>query len=185
MLERLVDIAATEMGIDRVELRRRNMIPKEAYPYQTPVMMQYDSGDPKGCLAKACGRRGLGGFAARKAQSAQQGKLRAASSISTYVEACGLAPSRIAGQLGARGGLYESATVRVHPTGQVTVLIGTHNHGQGHETTFAQIVGEKLGVAVREYRSHVRGHRQSAVRHGHLWVALARRRWAGAGEGLG
>jgi aerobic carbon-monoxide dehydrogenase large subunit len=62
------------------------------------------------------------------------------------VEACGLAPSRIAGQLGARGGLYESATVRVHPTGQVTVLIGTHNHGQGHETTFAQIVGEKLGV---------------------------------------
>ena len=71
----------------------------------------------------------------------------AASAISTYVEACGLAPSRFAGRLGARGGLYESATVRVHPTGQVTVLIGTHNHGQGHETTFAQIVSEKLGVA--------------------------------------
>ncbi len=86
------------------------------------------------------------GFAARKAQSARQGKLRGVG-ISTYVEACGLAPSRIAGQLGARGGLYESATVRVHPTGQVTVLIGTHNHGQGHETTFSQIVSEKLGVA--------------------------------------
>src|SRR6478736_9371817 len=145
VLERLVDIAATQLGIDRVEIRRRNMIPKEAYPYQTPVMMQYDSGDPKGCLAKATDLADWAGFPARKAQSARQGKLRGIG-ISTYVEACGLAPSRIAGQLGARGGLYESATVRVHPTGQVTVLIGTHNHGQGHETTFAQIVGEKLGV---------------------------------------
>jgi carbon-monoxide dehydrogenase large subunit len=145
VLERLVDIAATQMGIDRVEIRRRNMIPKEAYPYQTPVMMQYDSGDPKGCLAKATDVADWAGFPARKAQSARRGKLRGIG-MSTYVEACGLAPSRIAGQLGARGGLYESATVRVHPTGQVTVLIGTHNHGQGHETTFAQIVGEKLGV---------------------------------------
>src|SRR5580693_4071382 len=145
VLERLVDIAATRMGIDRVEIRRRNMIPKEAYPYQTPVMMRYDSGDPKGCLAKAMNVADWAGFVARKEQSARQGKLRGIG-ISTYVEACGLAPSRIAGQLGARGGLYESATVRVHPTGQVTVLIGTHNHGQGHETTFAQIVGEKLGV---------------------------------------
>jgi aerobic carbon-monoxide dehydrogenase large subunit len=149
VLERLVDIAATQMGIDRVEIRRRNMIPKEAYPYQTPVMMQYDSGDPKGCLARAIDVADWSGFAARKAQSARQGKLRGIG-ISTYVEACGLAPSRIAGQLGARGGLYESATVRVHPTGQVTVLIGTHNHGQGHETTFAQIVGEKLGVAFED-----------------------------------
>jgi aerobic carbon-monoxide dehydrogenase large subunit len=145
VLERLVDIAAAQMGIDRVEIRRRNMIPKEAYPYQTPVMMRYDSGDPKGCLAKAMNVADWAGFVARKEQSARQGKLRGIG-ISTYVEACGLAPSRIAGQLGARGGLYESATVRVHPTGQVTVLIGTHNHGQGHETTFAQIVGEKLGV---------------------------------------
>ena len=108
-------------------------------------MMQYDSGDPKGCLAKAMEVADWAGFPARKAQSARQGKLRGIG-MSTYVEACGLAPSRIAGQLGARGGLYESATVRVHPTGQVTVLIGTHNHGQGHETTFAKIVGEKLGV---------------------------------------
>jgi carbon-monoxide dehydrogenase large subunit len=121
------------------------MIPKEAYPYQTPVMMRYDSGDPKACLAKAMNVADWGGFVTRKEQSARRGKLRGIG-VSTYVEACGLAPSRIAGQLGARGGLYESATVRVHPTGQVTVLIGTHNHGQGHETTFAQIVGEKLGV---------------------------------------
>jgi carbon-monoxide dehydrogenase large subunit len=145
VLERLVDIAAMQMGMDRAEIRRRNMIPKEAYPYQTPVMMQYDSGDPKGCLAKAMEIADWAGFPARMAQSARRGKLRGIG-MSTYVEACGLALSRIAGQLGARGGLYESATVRVHPTGQITVLIGTHNHGQGHETTFAQIVGEKLGV---------------------------------------
>ena len=122
------------------------MIPKEAYPYQTPVMVEYDSGDPKGCLDKALAASDWAGFAKRKAASASNGKLRGIG-LSTYVEACGLAPSRIAGRLGARGGLYESATVRVHPTGQVTVLIGTHNHGQGHETTYAQIVCEKLGVS--------------------------------------
>jgi aerobic carbon-monoxide dehydrogenase large subunit len=145
VLERIVDVAATEMGIDRVELRRRNIIPKEAYPYQTPVIVQYDSGDPMGCLEGALAAADVAGFGARKAQSAKSGKLRGIG-YSTYVEACGLAPSRLAGQLGARGGLYESATVRVHPSGNVTVLIGTHNHGQGHETTFAQIVSEKLGV---------------------------------------
>jgi carbon-monoxide dehydrogenase large subunit len=146
VLERLVDIAATQLGLDKAEIRRRNMIPKEAYPYQTPVMVQYDSGDPKGCLERSLEVADYAGFAARKAASARTGKLRGIG-LSTYVEACGLAPSRIAGRLGARGGLYESATVRVHPSGQITVLIGTHNHGQGHETTFAQIVCEKLGVA--------------------------------------
>ncbi len=145
VVERLVDVAAAEMGIDRVEIRRRNIIPKEAYPYQTPVLVEYDSGDPLGCLENALVEADVAGFPARKSASASAGKLRGIG-FSTYVEACGLAPSRIAGRLGARGGLYESATVRVHPTGQVTVLIGTHNHGQGHETTFAQIVSEKLGV---------------------------------------
>jgi carbon-monoxide dehydrogenase large subunit len=134
------------MGIDRIELRRRNMIPKEAYPYQTPVLVEYDSGDPEGCLDEAMSIADTAGFAARRSASARVGKFRGLG-FSTYVEACGLAPSRFAGRLGARGGLYESATVRVHPTGHVTVLIGTHNHGQGHETTFAQIVSEKLGVA--------------------------------------
>jgi aerobic carbon-monoxide dehydrogenase large subunit len=145
VLERLVDVAATGLGMDRAEIRRRNMIPKEAYPYQTPVLVEYDSGDPRGCLEKALEVGDWAGFGERKAQSARAGKLRGIG-LSTYVEACGLAPSRIAGRLGARGGLYESATVRVHPTGHVTVLIGTHNHGQGHETTFAQIVCDKLGV---------------------------------------
>jgi aerobic carbon-monoxide dehydrogenase large subunit len=145
LLERLVDVAAAEMGIDKVEIRRRNLIPKEAYPYQTPVMLQYDSGDPAACLDKALAVADWTGFPARKAASAGRGKLRGIG-LATYIEACGLAPSRIAGRLGARGGLFESATVRVHPTGDITVLIGTHNHGQGHETTFAQIVSEKLGV---------------------------------------
>ncbi|HTW29130.1 MAG TPA: xanthine dehydrogenase family protein molybdopterin-binding subunit [Acetobacteraceae bacterium] len=145
VLERLVDVAAAEMGIDRVTIRRRNMIPKEAYPYQTPVMMEYDSGDPAGCLDRALALADWDGFAARRAEAAKRGAWRGIG-LATYVEACGLAPSRIAGRLGARGGLYESATVRVHPTGDVTVLIGTHNHGQGHETTFAQIVSDKLGI---------------------------------------
>jgi carbon-monoxide dehydrogenase large subunit len=145
VLERLVDIAATEMKIDKAEIRRMNMIPKEAYPYQTPVMVKYDSGDPKGCLEKSLTLADYAGFQIRQAASARQGKYRGIG-LSTYVEACGLAPSRLAGQLGARGGLYESATVRVQPTGHVTVLIGTHNHGQGHETTFAQIVSERLGI---------------------------------------
>ncbi len=145
LLERLVDVAAAEMGISKVEIRRRNLIPKEAFPYQTPVMLEYDSGDPAACLVRALEVADWGGFAARKAESAKRGKLRGIG-LATYIEACGLAPSRIAGRLGARGGLFESATVRVHPTGDITVLIGTHNHGQGHETTFAQIVSEKLSV---------------------------------------
>ncbi len=145
VLERLVDVAAAEMGIDRVEIRRRNMIPKDAYPYQTPVMMEYDIGDPEGCLDKALEIADWAGFAKRKAESAHDGKYRGIG-LSTYVEACGLAPSRVVGRLGVRGGLFESATVRVHPTGHVTVLMGTHNHGQGHETTFAQIASERLGI---------------------------------------
>jgi carbon-monoxide dehydrogenase large subunit len=149
VVERLVDIAAIELGIDKTEIRRRNMIPRSAFPYQTPVMMKYDSGDPEGCLDKVLALADQAGFAARRAESAARGKLRGLG-LSTYIEACGLAPSRIAGQLGARGGLYESATVRVHPTGHVTVLIGTHSHGQGHETTFAQIVAQKLGVAFED-----------------------------------
>ncbi len=144
-LERLVDVAAIEMKIDKAEIRRRNIIRMEAYPYQTPVMMHYDSGDPLGCMDKALLAADWEGFPARKAEAAKRGKLRGIG-LCTYVEACGLAPSRIAIRLGVRGGLFESAAVRVHPTGQVTVLMGTHSHGQGHETTCAQIVSQKLGI---------------------------------------
>ncbi|MFN0301953.1 MAG: xanthine dehydrogenase family protein molybdopterin-binding subunit [Burkholderiales bacterium] len=144
-LERLVDVAAIEMKIDKAEIRRRNIIRIGAYPYQTPVMMNYDSGDPLGCMDKALHAADWKGFPARKAEAAQRGKLRGIG-LCTYVEACGLAPSRIAIRLGVRGGLFESAAVRVHPTGHVTVLMGTHSHGQGHETTCAQIVSQKLGI---------------------------------------
>ena len=100
VLERLVDVAASDLGIDKAEIRRRNMIPKEAYPYQTPVMVEYDSGDPKGCLEKALAASDRASFAKRKSASASNGTLRGIG-LSTYVEACGLAPSRIAGRLGA------------------------------------------------------------------------------------
>ncbi len=146
VVERLVDVAATEMGIDRVEMRRRNMIPQGSLSLPDPgAWWSTTPAIPRAASMRRWSRADLKGFAARKSASARDGKFRGLG-LSTYVEACGLAPSRFAGRLGARGGLYESATVRVHPTGQVTVLIGTHNHGQGHETTFAQIVSEKLGV---------------------------------------
>ena len=106
-------------------------------------MMEYDSGDPLGCLDERLPQPI--GMASKRSRNRPRGKFRGIG-LCTYVEACGLAPSRIAIRLGVRGGLFESATVRVHPTGHVTVLMGTHNHGQGHETTCAQIVSEKLGI---------------------------------------
>jgi aerobic carbon-monoxide dehydrogenase large subunit len=147
LLERLVDKAAREMKIDRVELRRRNFIPRDGFPYQTPVALQYDSGDYQSTLDLALKKAGYADFEARRAEAKKRGRLRGIG-ISTYIEACGIAPSAVVGSLGARAGLYEVATVRVHPTGSVTVLTGTHSHGQGHETTFAQIVAETLGVSL-------------------------------------
>lgn len=147
LLERLVDIAAETTGIDRVELRKRNFIRADAYPYQTQVALQYDSGDYLGCLEQALISGDVAGFPARKAESEKRGKLRGLG-YSTYVEACGIAPSAVVGSLGARAGLYEVGTIRVHPTGSVTVFTGTHSHGQGHETTFAQLVASQLGLPV-------------------------------------
>jgi carbon-monoxide dehydrogenase large subunit len=145
LLERLVDRAARETGIDKVELRRKNFISPDSFPYQTPVALEYDSGNYHACLDKALEMVDYGGFDKRRADSAAAGKLRGVG-FSTYIEACGLAPSNVAGQLGARAGLYEAGTIRVNPTGSVTVLTGSHSHGQGHETTFSQLVTEALGV---------------------------------------
>lgn len=147
LLERLVDEAARVSGIDRAEIRRRNFIPADAYPYQTPVALQYDSGDYAGCLDAALKAADYDGFAARKAASEAAGKLRGIG-LSTYLEACGIAPSAVVGSLGARAGLFEVGKIRVHPTGSVTVFTGTHSHGQGHETTFAQVVADALGVGI-------------------------------------
>jgi carbon-monoxide dehydrogenase large subunit len=145
LLERLVDVIAHDTGIDRVELRRKNFIPADAFPYQTPVALQYDSGDYQTTLRVALENADWAGFEARRAEAQKRGKLRGIG-ISTYLEACGIAPSAVVGSLGARAGLYEVAEIRVHPTGSVTVFTGTHSHGQGHETTLAQLVVSQLGV---------------------------------------
>ena len=147
VVERLVDAAARETGIDRVELRRRNLIAPDAFPYQTPVALQYDSGNFAGALDQALELAQAGGFEKRQETAKKAGKLRGLG-FSTYIEACGAAPSNVAGAIGARAGLYESAEVRFHPTGSVTVFTGSNSHGQGHETTFAQIVADRLGVPI-------------------------------------
>ncbi len=145
LLERLVDRAAKVMGIDPIELRRRNFIKPDDYPYQTPVALEYDSGNYDATVDQALELADYANFEQRRKESANRGKLRGVG-VATYIEACGIAPSNVAGALGARAGLYEVGTVRVNPTGSVTVLTGSHSHGQGHETTFAQLVTEALGV---------------------------------------
>jgi carbon-monoxide dehydrogenase large subunit len=145
LLERLVDTICHDTGADPIAIRLQNFIPKDAFPYQTPVALQYDSGDYFTTLEVAMKNADYAGFPARKAAAAAKGKLRGIG-ISTYLEACGIAPSAVVGSLGARAGLYEVANIRVHPTGSVSVFTGTHSHGQGHETTLAQLVTSQLGV---------------------------------------
>ncbi|WP_299453465.1 xanthine dehydrogenase family protein molybdopterin-binding subunit, partial [uncultured Pigmentiphaga sp.] len=145
VLERLVDKAARHIGLDRIELRRRNFIRADQFPYATPTGLEYDSGDHEATLRLALAAADQAGFAARREASRARGRLRGFG-ISTYVEIAGGTPSKVLGQLGGRGGRSESAQVRVHPSGAVTVFSGTHSHGQGHETTFAQIVADRLGV---------------------------------------
>jgi carbon-monoxide dehydrogenase large subunit len=138
-----VEVGAREMGLDPADLRRRNFV--KSFPHQTPVIMTYDAGDYQASLRKAMEIADVKSFGKRKRESARNGKLRGIG-YSTYIEACGIAPSAVAGALGARAGLYEAAEVRFHPTGTVTVFTGSHAHGQSHETTFAQVVSDKLGV---------------------------------------
>ncbi|MGA1553918.1 MAG: xanthine dehydrogenase family protein molybdopterin-binding subunit, partial [Burkholderiaceae bacterium] len=145
LLERIVTRAAWELGLSQDEIRRRNFITE--FPYQTPVALQYDIGDYHSCLNQAQELADVKGFEARKNASEAKGMLRGIG-YSSYIEACGLAPSNIAGALGARAGLFECGEVRVHPTGSVTVFTGSHSHGQGHETTFAQVVAARLGIPV-------------------------------------
>ena len=145
VVERLVETAAREMGIDPGELRRRNFVQPDEFPYQTPVALVYDSGDYDAALSKAMELADYGGFEARKADAASRGRLRGIG-FSNYIEACGLAPSQVVASLGAGVGQWESAHVRFNPTGNVFVYTGSHSHGQGHETTFAQVVADRLGV---------------------------------------
>jgi carbon-monoxide dehydrogenase large subunit len=145
VVERIVETAARDMGIDPAEIRKRNFI--RNFPYQTPVALMYDIGNYDATLAAAMEMADVKGYAARKAESAKRGKLRGLG-YACYIEACGIAPSNVAGALGARAGLFESGEVRVHPTGKVTIFTGSHSHGQGHETTFAQVVADKLGIGL-------------------------------------
>ena len=145
VVERIVETAARDMKMDPAQIRRQNFI--TTFPYATPVGLTYDTGNYEAHLAKAIQIADVAGYPARKAASAAKGKLRGLG-YSCYIEACGLAPSNIAGALGARAGLFEAGEVRVHPTGTVTVFTGSHSHGQGHETTFAQVVAAKLGIPV-------------------------------------
>eukprot|EP01041_Mallomonas_annulata_P019940 gene19940-39502_t len=145
LLERIVSRVAWETGLSQDEIRRRNFITE--FPYQTPVALQYDTGDFPQCLQKANELHDIAGLEKRKAESKAKGLVRGVG-YSSYIEACGIAPSNIAGALGARAGLFECGEVRVHPTGSVTVFTGSHSHGQGHETTFAQVVAARLGIPV-------------------------------------
>ncbi len=172
LLETLMDQAAIEIGMDPAEFRRRNFIATGSFPYQTPVALMYDIGNYEATLDEALKLADYAGFPARKAESERRGKLRGIG-LSCYIEACGIAPSAVVGSLGAGVGLWESAKVRFTHTGKVQVFTGSHSHGQGHETTFAQVVAEKLGVALRGHRRHPWRHRQDPGRHGHLRLALA------------
>jgi carbon-monoxide dehydrogenase large subunit len=149
VVERMMDLAAQASGQDVVEIRRKNFIPKEAFPYQTPVAVMYDSGNYAGALDKALQIFDLAKFRKEQAEARKQGRLLGVG-FSTYVEACGLAPSQVVGALGAQAGLYESANVRVHPTAKVTIFTGSHSHGQGHETTFAQIAADELQMPMED-----------------------------------
>ncbi len=145
VLERLVETAARELGVSPAELRRKNFITE--FPYQTPVIMAYDAGGYEASLDAAMKAADYQGFAARRADAEKRGKRRGIG-MSCYIEACGIAPSQAVGSLGAGVGLWESAEVRVNPVGTIEVLTGSHSHGQSHETTFAQLVSDRLGIPV-------------------------------------
>ncbi|MEH6737614.1 MAG: xanthine dehydrogenase family protein molybdopterin-binding subunit [Sulfitobacter sp.] len=142
-LERLVDKAAHELKVDPIKLRRQNFIME--FPYATPVAVEYDTGDYVATMDKLEEMADIPGFAVRRAASEAAGKLRGFG-VNCYIEACGIAPSNLVGQLGARAGLFESCTVRVNATGGLVVMTGSHSHGQGHETTFSQVVAEMIGI---------------------------------------
>jgi len=149
IVERLMDLAAQELGIDPIELRRRNFIPKDKFPYTTCTGLTYDSGDYVQSLQAALKMFDYDGWRERQRRGPANGKYIGIGA-STYVEICGLGPSPVAGAVGFQGGLWGSAIVRVHPTGKVNVFIGEKPHGQGEETTFAQVVGDELGIPIED-----------------------------------
>lgn len=149
VLERLADRAAHELSIDRAEIRRRNLIPLSAMPYKTPIGPTYDCGDFPKLFKRALELAEYPSFPKRRAEAKRINRLRGIG-MACYVESSGVAPSRFAGMLGARTGFFETALIRVQPDGGIQALLGTHNHGQGHATTMAQILCTQLGVPLRK-----------------------------------
>src|SRR5919108_2452864 len=149
VLERIVDAGARALKMDVAELRKKNFIPKFSGSYQTLMAVSYDSGDYAAAFDKLLNVLDYKKFRSDQEAARQQGRLLGVG-FSTYIEACSIAPSKLVGALGAGAGLYESGKVRVHPTGMVTVYTGSHSHGQGHETTFAQLVADDLGIPIEQ-----------------------------------
>jgi carbon-monoxide dehydrogenase large subunit len=147
VIERLVDLAARKLDMDRIAIRRTNFIPMNAFPYESPLGLVYDAAEYDACVDLAVEKADLAGYAARKTQSKAQGKVRGLGLI-VYTEQAGAAPSQAAIAFGADHAWFEVATVRVNPDGSVTVLTGAHSHGQGHETTFAQVLSDQLGISI-------------------------------------
>ncbi|RDD63866.1 xanthine dehydrogenase family protein molybdopterin-binding subunit [Ferruginivarius sediminum] len=147
VVERMVERAARDMNMDPAEIRRRNFVQPDEFPYQTPVALTYDSGQYEKALDEALAMIDYKNFGQRRQESERNGKLRGIG-LSAYIEACGIAPSQVVGALGAGVGLWESAQVRFNATGSISVFTGSHSHGQGHETTFAQLVADRFGVPV-------------------------------------
>ena len=145
VVERLVHLGAREMGMDPASFRRRNFVPEDGFPYQTQVAVEYDSGDYEKTLDRALELLDYERFRERQREAREAGRYLGVG-LSCYIEACGLAPSELAGELGAQAGLWESSLVRFHPSGTVTAYCGTSGHGQGHATTYAQIVANELGI---------------------------------------
>jgi carbon-monoxide dehydrogenase large subunit len=144
-LERVIDKCARELGIDPLELRKKNFVKPDQFPYTTAVGLEYDTGNYDALVEKLRDLADLQGFDERRKESEANGMLRGLG-VNTYIEACGIAPSNLVGVLGSRVGLYDAATVRVNATGNISVMVGAHSHGQGHETAFPQVVAEMLGI---------------------------------------
>ena len=145
VVERMMHLAARELDMDPTEFRRRNFVDSEDFPFETQVAVVYDSGDYEKPMQEAKDLVDYDEFRERQEQAREEGRYLGIG-FSCYIEACGLAPSELAGQLGAQAGLWESSIVRFHPSGTVTAFCGTSDHGQGHGTTYAQIVANELGV---------------------------------------
>jgi|APGre2960657373_1045057.scaffolds.fasta_scaffold10132_3 carbon-monoxide dehydrogenase large subunit len=145
VMERIVEAAARELGLDPLEIRRKNIIGPEMIPYKSPFLHTIDSGDLPALLDKCRQLADLEGFKKRKRLSEKMG-LKRGIGFAFYLESCGMGPSKLLMEQGFGTGYYEVATVRISPSGGVTVLTGSHSHGQGHETAFAQIVADRIGI---------------------------------------